>query len=155
MKLILTLLLAGCLAAVAATEEQINKRFTVQAGGKLVVDVDFGSIEVKSGPADEVEVDVWRKVTRSGRADEDEFLREHAVNISEDGNTVTIRSRRTDLSSWSWTGRNRNEAKYTLVVPAKFNAQLNTSGGGIILAGTAQQQILRLVFNLKKKSILL
>ena len=38
MKLIPLLLFAGCLAVSAETEEQINKRFAVQPGGKLVVD---------------------------------------------------------------------------------------------------------------------
>ena len=48
MKLILPLLFAGCLALSAETEEQINKRFPVQPGGRLVVDVDFGSIDVNT-----------------------------------------------------------------------------------------------------------
>jgi hypothetical protein len=42
MKLTLFLLLFAALTAVAATEEQPNRNFSVQPGGKLVVDVDFG-----------------------------------------------------------------------------------------------------------------
>ena len=38
MKLSSALLLVSCLAASAATDEQINKCFTAQPGGKLVVD---------------------------------------------------------------------------------------------------------------------
>ena len=44
MKPTLIVLLAGSLAAYAETEEQINKEFAVQPHGKIVVDVDFGSI---------------------------------------------------------------------------------------------------------------
>src|SRR5438552_4960102 len=57
MKLTLTLLFAGSLAVCAETEEQINKRFAVQPGGKLVVDVDFGSIDVSTNASGEVIVD--------------------------------------------------------------------------------------------------
>ena len=131
MKLPSILLLSSSLAALAATEEQINKRFDVQPGGKLVVDVDFGSIEVSTNATSGVMVDVWRKVSRSSRSDEEKFLRDHPVNISQEGNTLTIRSRRPEVRGWLWNGRNRNEAKYILRVPAQFGAQLKTMGGGI------------------------
>jgi hypothetical protein len=122
------------LAAVAATEEQLNQHFTVQPEGKLVVDVDFGSIDVATHETGEVVVDVWRKVTRKNKADEEEFLQDHPVTFNQDGNTVTVRSRRKAVGGWSSTGRSRNEAKYTVKVPAQFNAQLKTSGGGIAVS---------------------
>lgn len=131
MKLPSILLLSSSLAALAATEEQINKHFSVQSGGKLVVDVDFGSIEVNTNSTSGVMVDVWRRVSRSSRSAEEQFLRDHPVNIAQEGDTVTIRSRRDEVRGWSWNGRNRNEAKYILRVPAQFGAQLKTSGGGI------------------------
>ena len=58
MKLSCLVLMVGSLAACAETEEQINKRFAVQPGGKLVVDVDFGSIDVNTNATSEVIVDV-------------------------------------------------------------------------------------------------
>ena len=137
MKLTLVLLLISSLAAVAATEEQLNERFTVQSEGKLVVDVDFGSIDVTTHGTGEVVVDVWRKVTRRNKADEEKFLQDHPVAFSQDGNTVTVRSRRKGLGGWSGGGRSRTEAKYTITVPAQFNAQLKTSGGGIAVSDLA------------------
>jgi len=91
MKLTLSLLLLTAFATVAATEEQLNQRFTVQSEGKLVVDVDIGSIDVTTHATGEVVVEVWRKVTRRTKADEEEFLRDHPVTFRQDGNTVTIR----------------------------------------------------------------
>ncbi len=133
MKLKLTslFLFAGCLAASAETEEQINKRFAVQPGGKLVVDVDFGSIEVGTNASSEVVVDVFRKVSRRSKSAEEEFLSERPVNFSQDGNTITIHSRAKNKIAWSWKGWQRTEGKYTITVPAQFDAQLKTSGGGI------------------------
>ena len=134
MKLILAFLFAGCLFVCAETEEQINKRFPVQPGGKLVVEVDFGSIEVTTNATGEVVVDVYRKVNRRNKSEEETFLRERPVTFSQDGNTVTIQSRAKNKGGGSWRGRQRTEGKYTITVPAQFNATLKTSGGGIAVS---------------------
>ena len=129
--LVASSLLAGSLAALAETEEQINKRFAVEPGGKVVVDVDFGSIEINTNATGEVTVDAVRKVSRGSKADEEAFLAARPVTFSQDGNTVTIYSRAKSKQSWSWRGKQRTEAKYTITVPARFDAQLKTSGGSI------------------------
>jgi DUF4097 and DUF4098 domain-containing protein YvlB len=133
MKLTLLLLTLTSCAALAATEEQTNKTFQVSPGGKLVVDVDFGSIDVTTNTTDAVAVSVWRKVTRGSAEEEQKFLSENPVVLVQDGNTVTVRAHSKDKEKFHWFGglKNRNEAKYTIQVPAQFNAQLNTSGGGI------------------------
>src|SRR5438094_7609232 len=89
MKLSCLVLMVGSLAACAETEEQINKRFAVQPGGKLVVDVDFGSIDVNTNATSEVIVVVLRKVSRRNKSDEEAFLSERPVTFSQDGDTVT------------------------------------------------------------------
>ncbi len=137
MKLASTLLLLASCAALAATEEQINKNFKVAPGGTLVVDVAFGAIDVAGGATGEVTIDVWRKVTRKDKADEEEFLRTHPVSFVQDENTVTVRCRqKREKNGWpNWgSGGNRNEAKFIIRVPAQFNASLNTSGGAIAVS---------------------
>jgi hypothetical protein len=133
MKLTLLLLALTSCAALAATEEQTNQTFQVSPGGVLVVDVDFGSIDVSTNSTDAVAISVWRKVTRSSAEEEQKFLAEDPVVFVQDGNTVTVRSRPTVKERFHWFSgfRNSNEAKYTIQVPARFNARLNTSGGGI------------------------
>lgn len=135
MKLTAVLWIAASVAVLASTEEQINKTLAVPAGGKLVVDVDFGEIDVKTHDAAEVNIDVWRKITRPSKAAEETFLRDSPVVITQDGGTVTIRSRLQPKPRFNWSLRNRNEGKYTLRVPAQFNASVNTAGGGISVAG--------------------
>jgi hypothetical protein len=133
MKLTLLLLTLTSCAALAATEEQTNKTFQVQPGGKLVVDVDFGSIGVTTNSTDAVAVSVWRKVTRGSAEEEQKYLSENPVVFVQDGNTVTVQAHSKTKEKFHWFGglKNRNEAKYTIQVPAQFNARLNTSGGGI------------------------
>jgi DUF4097 and DUF4098 domain-containing protein YvlB len=137
MKLTLFLLAFTTFAAVATTEETLNKRFTVQPEGRLVVDVDFASINLSTNGTGEVIVEVWRRITRRNKADEEKFLQDHPVTISHEDNTVTVHCRRKRAGSWSWGGRSRIEAKYTITVPADFNAQLKTSGGGIAVSNLA------------------
>jgi DUF4097 and DUF4098 domain-containing protein YvlB len=134
MKLTSILLLLGSVAAVASTEEQINKRFAVQPGGTLTVDVRFGSIKVTTSTDNEVAVDAWRKIGRKSEADEVAYLRDNPIDVSQEGANVTIRCRGNPVwrSSWSLFRRGyKNEARYTVTVPAKFNARLKTSGGEI------------------------
>ncbi len=122
----------------AATEDQLNKHFAVQPGGQLVVDVDFGAIIVNTTNSNEVVVDVWRKVSRSSKAAEESFLRESPVAATQEGNTITVRWRSKEGNLGNWSGwslfswrRNQTEVKYTLSVPAQFNARLKTAGGSI------------------------
>ena len=140
MKLTPILLLLTSCAALAATEEQINTNFNVASGGSLVVDVDFGSIDVTTNATDEVSVDVWRKVTRKDKADEEQFLRDNPVQFLHDGDTVTVRCRQKhEKNRWfNWASRgNQNEGKVTIRVPARFNASLDTSGGAIAVSDLA------------------
>src|SRR5215208_1557689 len=132
MKLGTTLLLVGCLTAVAQTEERINKSFTAEPGGKLVLDVDFGSIEITRSQKPEVTIEVFRKVKRGGKQEEEAFLKERPVTFAQDGKTITVHSRATGKNSWR--GSQRTEGKYTLSVPEQFNAQVRTSGGNIAIA---------------------
>ena len=133
MKLTSVFFALTCCAALAATEEQLNKNFTVAPGGTIVVDVDFGAIDVATNAGTEVTIDVWRKITRGKKAEEEEFLKSHPVIFAQDGNTITVRSRyKEDKIRWfNWGGGNKNEAKYTISVPGQFNAKLATSGGPI------------------------
>jgi DUF4097 and DUF4098 domain-containing protein YvlB len=132
MKLAPLLLLATALTLTAETEEKLVKRFAVQPGGTVVVDVDFGSIDVSTAAANEVVVDVLRRVTRASEAEEQEFLADRPVTITPEGDTVTISSRpQAPRKSSSSSGKQSTEAKYTITVPAKFNAQLKTAGGTV------------------------
>ena len=131
MKLSPILLLVTCLAARAETEEQLSKRFVVQPGGKLVVDVDFGSITVNTNATSEVIVDVVRKVTRATKEDEEAYLTDRPVTFSQDGNAVTISSQGKSKGTGTSRGRQRTEGKYTITVPAQFSAQLKTAGGAV------------------------
>jgi hypothetical protein len=134
MKLSPILLLATCLVACAETEEHLEKRFAVQSGGTLVVDVDFGTIDVKTNDTSEVVVDVVRKISRPTKAEEEEFLADRPVTFTPEGNAVTVQSHSRTRTSGSSRGKQSTEGKYTITVPARFSGQLKTSGGAVAVS---------------------
>jgi hypothetical protein len=121
-------------SAWAATEEHVEKTFTVSSGGKLVLDVNVGSLEVKGADRKDVHVEVNRKATTRGffGANEEKEraeLKANEVTFAQEGNTVIVKSKR-DKNAPRNSDVNLN-ARYTVLVPRQFEADLKTAGGGI------------------------
>jgi DUF4097 and DUF4098 domain-containing protein YvlB len=142
MKHLLTIssfLVVSALSAAAATEENIHETRPAKPGGKLVVDVDFGSIDVAPGDNDKVVLDAHRKIEASSKEKEQEYLAVAPIAITTEGDRVIIRAIRKHESLgsqfWQMMRHTRTEARYSIRVPANFNADLNTAGGDISANG--------------------
>ncbi|MGH8095258.1 MAG: DUF4097 family beta strand repeat-containing protein [Chthoniobacterales bacterium] len=122
-------------AAVAATEENIHETRPAKPGGTLVVDVDFGSIDVTPGESDKVVIDAQRKIEASSKEKEQKYFKDVPVTITTEGDKVMVRATRKHASLgsqlWSMLGHTRTEARYRISVPANFSLDLDTSGGEI------------------------
>jgi DUF4097 and DUF4098 domain-containing protein YvlB len=122
--------------AFALSEERVHEQMDVASGGKLVVDVEFGSIDVSAATDGKVSVEAYRKIDSSDEGREKEYLASSPIVVSKEGNTVTVRARRTNGDKrWSWSGTITMDARYTVRVPKQFNAELRTSGGTIAANG--------------------
>ena len=118
------------LSASFAAEENVSQQIDVAPGGKLVVDVDYGTIDIGAGADGKVVLEAHRMVEFGDDAKEKEYLASAPITVNKEGNVVTVRSHRKE--SWSWHfGHSRNDASYTLHVPKKFDLDLRTSGGHI------------------------
>ena len=125
---ILLLLTIG--AASALTEENVNITRDAKSGGKLIVDVDFGSIEVAPGDNDKVVVNATRKISASSKDKEAEYLAAAPITVTSDGTTVVVRARRG--KDWDEDGQIcNNDARYSIHVPSTFDTDLKTEGGPI------------------------
>ena len=131
-----SLVMVSALGAYSETEEHLQKTFNVSPGGKLVVDVNVGSIEVTASDRKDVAIDVYRKVDARGIGGEDREkaeLKNNEVTFVQEGNNVTVRAQRLKDAE---RVRNMNmNFRYVILVPAKFDADVKTSGGGIKVAG--------------------
>ena len=125
--------------ALGATEENVHETRPAQAGGTLVVEVDFGSIEVAPGESDKVVIDAHRKVEMSSKEKEEEYLAAAPIRITTEGDKVMVRAVRKHESLgnqfWQMMGHTRTEGHYRIKVPASFNVDLDTSGGGVSANG--------------------
>src|SRR6266404_6520628 len=121
----LILLFVAVSTASALSEENVSQTLDGAPGGRLIVDVDFGTIDVSAGADDKVSVQVHRKIDSDNDAQEKEYFASTPVTVSKDGNTVTIRARRQNKEkNLNWSGRSNMDARYTLHVPKSFNSEL-------------------------------
>lgn len=131
----LTLLFVAAATASALTEENVSQTLDGAPGGRLIVDVDFGTIDVSAGADDKISVAAHRKIDSDNDAQEKEYFASTPVTVSKDGNTVTIRARRQNKEkNLNWSGRCSMDARYTVHVPKTFNSELRTGGGTIMVA---------------------
>jgi len=117
-------------ASQVPAQTDILRTFSVQRGGKLVMDVSPGSIEVKTGDGAQVVAQVYRRVERGSDARAEDVLRQHEVGFEQQGNNVIIRARFPDEDYRRWRRPNL-QVRYVISIPAEFNVDLKTSGGGI------------------------
>jgi hypothetical protein len=131
----LLLLFVAATTASALSEENVSQTLEGAPGGKLIVDVDFGTIDVSAGADDKISVMAHRKIDSDNEAQEKEYLASAPVTVSKEGNTVTIRARRQNKEhNLNWSGRCSMDARYTVHVPRTFNSELRTGGGTIMVA---------------------
>ncbi len=133
--------LVAASTAFAVSDEVIDKKLPAKSGGKLVVEVEFGTIEVTGADTNEVTLHATRRVTAGSDEKEREYVAAVPITFTAEGDTIRVLARRGDRTgsgkgkswswSWSWGGRSKNEARYTLQVPRHFNVNLDTSGGAI------------------------
>jgi DUF4097 and DUF4098 domain-containing protein YvlB len=125
--LLLAISFASSLLVRGDVEDRIQKSFNVASKGTIIIDVDRGSIDIKTADVNKVEVEVIRE------ANAEAIFKEHQVNFSQEGNDVRIQSRFKGSDSGFWNRNRRLRVRYVLSVPIQYNADLKTSGGSISL----------------------
>jgi hypothetical protein len=119
------------LTASAASEEHISQQVDATPGGKLVVDVDFGTIDVTTGADNKVALEAHRKIDFGDEAREKEYFSATPVTITKDGNVITVRARGSKQETWWNFGHSETHGHYTIHVPKKFESDLRTDGGDV------------------------
>src|SRR5215510_6195750 len=115
----------------ASIQGDIKKSFSVQPGGKLLMDVEPGSIEVKTTGDPQIVVEVFRKVERADPSKAEEILRQHEVTFEQNGNELIIRAKARNNEGFKFWRRNNLNVRYLVSIPTEFNVDLKTSGGSV------------------------
>lgn len=115
----------------ADVEDKITKSFKAQPGEQLVVELDRGSIEIKTADSDAVEIEVTRKAGGS-QAKAQKILQDHEVTTSQVGGKVEVRAEYKGPKSSGWFRRGPElQVSCRVIVPRKFDVDLKTAGGSI------------------------
>jgi DUF4097 and DUF4098 domain-containing protein YvlB len=115
-------------------EANLEKSFSVNSGGKLVLDVDRGSVTVNGESAGKVEVHVFRKIKGASKEKADETFKNHEVVLAQDGNTVSVTAKDKSRSRIVHFGEPNLQVRYEISIPKRFDVDLKTSGGNITAA---------------------
>jgi DUF4097 and DUF4098 domain-containing protein YvlB len=126
-----SLLFILALTASAASEENISQQLDATPGGKLVVDVEFGTIDVTAGADNKVAVEAHRKIDFGDEAREKEYFAGTPVTITKDGNVITVWARNSNNIWWNFD-HSETHGQYTIHVPKKFETDLHTEGGDVV-----------------------
>jgi hypothetical protein len=132
----LLVLFAAAVTASAASEEIVIRQLDAAPGGKLAVDVDFGSVSVIAGTDDKVALEAHRKIDLGDEAREKEYLAAVPITFAKEGNVVTVRSRGKKPREWN-IGHRETDASYILRIPKKFETALHTDGGHVNVSDIA------------------
>ncbi len=115
------LLPIGALAASAAGADGIERAFSADAGGTLVVEAESATVEVRGG-SDNVQV----RITR-GSDDAADIGEDFDVTFDQDGDTVYVQVERKSELFWA----RGKPLSVTVATPTDFNAKLRTTGGDV------------------------
>ena len=101
-----------------AVADTVKRSFEANAGGRFVLDADWGHVEVETWDQDAVDVVV-----------------EHAdklnLEFEQDDDTVTVRAERKERGVARWFGREDSSPLFRVTVPQRFDLELTTAGGNI------------------------
>jgi hypothetical protein len=126
------LLFAAPIVLQAKIERTVEKTFTVQPGGTLRVETSGGGIKVDPGAGNTVKILVKQRIAAATEADE--ILKNLTLTLEQQGNDVIAIAKYEGerTSSWfhfgSWPPV---QCEFIVTVPATYNVDLRTSGGGI------------------------
>jgi hypothetical protein len=115
--------------ALFAQEERSEKSFSVKPNGWLELRADFGSVDVRSWPQNEVKVEVLKWVEGRHRHSAKELFEDYEIRYNQTERGVSIVAEMRDRGFW----RNNDglQVEFRMTVPKQYNLDLNTSGGSI------------------------
>ena len=124
-------------AATVLAQDTIQKRFSVEEGGTLQIDIDYGTVSVEPSSGTSVHVELFRRVKGVSEKEEQEILEKHEYTIESKGNDVVVESRFDTDSNGLWR-KWKNDSRFTLEVtirvPEIYNVDFKTGAGNIQIA---------------------
>jgi DUF4097 and DUF4098 domain-containing protein YvlB len=124
-------LIASIVFTANAESDIISKSFGIKSGGKLVMDVDRGSIHITTSGSDKVDVKITRELKNTSVAEAKRVFGEHQIEFVSGETELKITA--SAPKPWPLSGNpfSRLQVNYEITIPAKFDIDLRTAGGHI------------------------
>jgi DUF4097 and DUF4098 domain-containing protein YvlB len=114
-----------------AAEESVKRNFNVAPGGRLTVESDNGSINVRAEAGNQVQIEVRFRKDSWSESRIKRFMDHFKVDFSQNGNDVTVTAKDRDREDGWFSGSRTPEIKFIISVPTRYNLNLSTAGGSI------------------------
>lgn len=113
-----------------AQEERSEKFFTVKPNGWLDLRADFGAVQVRSTPSEEVRIEVTKWIEGRSRRSAKELFEDYEISYSQTARGVSVIAKMRGMSSWH-RGNDGLQVEFRISVPQRYNLDLNTAGGSV------------------------
>jgi len=136
--LILGLLLLAGGFATAQAQDVIKESFNVDQGGTLYLDIDYGSVEIRTHSSSVVEFTLERDVEGVSSTEMKEILARHDFRFNQDGDDVIIEldsEMDGDDRAWRrWKNDHNLDIDLVVTVPNEYNVDFRTGAGNVDIA---------------------
>lgn len=112
-------------------QDNLQKSFQVEPGGKLTLDSDLGSVEVTSGIGNTVDIRVGRNLKANSKEEAGRILKDLNIDIHQEGKNAFVTARLKQGGPFGTNWGNRIQLKFMIIVPSKYDLDLKTAGGSI------------------------
>ena len=130
------------LSAQARIDRTVEKVFTVSPDGSLHVSTQGGYVHLTVATGDKATVTAHERIRADSEAEADELLSKYTLTIEQNGSDISAISEHEHGLSWNW-GPAPVTVNFDVAVPAKFMAEVKTSGGDITVTDRAGDLKLR------------
>ena len=126
------------------TLDDINESFNVSPDGRLMLDVDFGTIDIQAAESEEVNVDVHRAAKFKTDRHATAILKDFQVNFNPKDSELQINAKFKDGKRYWKKNTDRLNIHFDITVPQTFHGvYLKTAAGNITVhdfSGAVQSQ---------------
>jgi len=136
--LALATMAVAALPVSAAVQSNFQKSFNVSPGGKLTLETDLGSVEVRTAETSTLSVQVFREAKLVTDKEAQDLFSRFRVSFDAGSDAkssyVSVKGTYEDKSFFHLFENSRLNVRYVVTVPSRYNVQVKTSGGNIALA---------------------
>lgn len=121
---------------IGTARDTVKRSFTVQPGGTLFIDVDFGNVTVESSNDSMVRVEIERLLDERSEDEAKRILSRHEWRIDQESNDVVIESRfERDRDGFMFRGnRSGLRVHVRVIVPREYNVEFKSGAGNVVIA---------------------